>query len=141
MRRRRILVSIVASAVVLAACGSGSATPSPEPSPSAAAVTASPAPPPSPSQPAESVATTTTMRAACEGVSLRKKASTEAPVIVRLAAGTKVRVVEIVKGDAYTAGACGSDGNTWLKIDRVAGKKAKAQYGVKYVYAAAGLFK
>jgi uncharacterized protein YgiM (DUF1202 family) len=142
MHRRLAIVSLVAVALVLAACGSGSATPSPEPSPSAATVaTAPPASLASPSQPVASGAPTTTMRAACDGVSLRRKPTTDATVVVRLAAGTKVRVADTVKGDAYTAGNCGKGGDTWLKIDRVAGKGVKSQYGVKYVYAAAGFFK
>jgi hypothetical protein len=49
-------------------------------------------------------------------------------------------VVATVTGTAYTAGSCGTSGDTWLKIDAVAGKTAKSAYGVDFVYAAEGFF-
>jgi len=57
-----------------------------------------------------------------------------------ITSGTAVHFVATVTGTAYTAGACGNSGNTWLKIDKVGGKSAQSAYGVKYVYAAQGFF-
>ncbi len=61
-------------------------------------------------------------------------------MIVRAKAGTKVRVVETVPGDAYEAGSCGTAGDTWLKVDRVGGKSIKTVYGVPFGFVAAGFF-
>ena len=44
-------------------------------------------------------------------------------------------------GDAYTAGNCGSAGDSWLKIDQVGGKGVEALYSVEFAYAAAGFFR
>ena len=74
------------------------------------------------------------------GVALRKEPSTDGEVIVRAKAGTKVRVIDTVSGDQYEAGGCGTAGDTWLKVDRIAGKSIKAQYGVPYGFVAAGFF-
>ena len=78
--------------------------------------------------------------AKCAGVALRKEASTDGEVIVRAKAGTKVRVVETVTGDAYEAGSCGTAGDTWLKVDRVGGKSIQTVYGVPFGFVAAGFF-
>jgi hypothetical protein len=87
------------------------------------------------------VAEPTTMSATCNAVGLRKLASSKGALIARIGAGASVRVVEVVPGDAYKAGNCGSDGDTWLKIDQVDGKGVKTLYGVAFAYAAAGFFK
>ena len=141
---RRLLVVGFAT-IVIAACGSGSSTASPGASPSDAPIvtptetpteTVSEAPIVEPT-PAE----VTTTTAACKAVGIRKLPSSSGALIVRVAAGTEVRVVETVVGDAYKAGNCGTAGDTWLKIDQVGGKGVKALYGVTFAYAAAGFFK
>jgi hypothetical protein len=139
MLRRLLVVGF--AAIVIAACGSGSSTPSPEMLPSDAPIvtpteTVTEAPIVEPT-PAEVTSTT----AACKAVGIRKLPSSSGALIVRVAAGTEVRVVETVVGDAYKAGNCGTAGDTWLKIDQVGGKGVKALYGVKFAYAAAGFFK
>ena len=87
-----------------------------------------------------SAAANTTAAALCGGVALRKDPKTDGEVLVRAKAGTKVRVVEVVKGDAYEAGSCGVSGDSWLKVDRIGGKSIKVQYGVPFGYVAAGFF-
>jgi hypothetical protein len=81
------------------------------------------------------------MTAACNAVALRKLPSSKGALVIRVVGGTPVRVAEIVNGDPYAAGNCGIAGDTWLKIDQVDGKDAKALYGAPVVYAAAGFFK
>ena len=141
---RRLLVASFA-VVVIAGCGSGSPTASPAASGSASAAASTTKPPAASSEastPAlDTVPPTTTMSTACAAVGIRKLPSSKGALIVRLAAGTAVQVVEVVPGDAYKAGKCGTDGDTWLKIDQVGGKGVKALYGVPFAYAAAGFFK
>jgi len=147
--RRLVTTGITASLllVLLAGCGSSSASPSGSASASAAgtpAVTEAPIVPTSPAPTASgsvsSAPPNAVQVAACAGVGVRKgPASTEA-LVVRLPAGTKVRVVETVAGQAYTAGTCGTSGDQWLKIDRINGKSVKATYGVPFGYVAAGYF-
>ncbi len=139
MLRRLLVVGFIALAI--AACGSDSATESPEAAPSDAPVvtpTETPTDAPiddlTPGEP-------TTTTAACNAVGVRKKASTDGALIVRVGAGTEVRVVETVVGDAYTAGNCGAAGDAWLKIDQVGGKDVQALYKVEFAYAAAGFFR
>ena len=148
---RRMAVGSVAAALlvmVLAGCGGSSASPSASAAASAAAgespaVTEAPvgsgAAATTP-QPASSTAGTTSMVALCAGVGVRKGPTTGDKVLVRLAKGVKVRVVESVTGDPYTAGACGAAGDDWVKIDRINGKSVKTLYGVSYGYAAGGFF-
>jgi len=143
---RRLLVASFA-AVVIAGCGSGSPSASPSASASAsastpAAATAAPtvAPTVEPSVEVTPIQPTT-MSAACNAVGLRKLPSSKGALIVRIGAGTVVRVAEVVPGDAYKTGTCGSDGDTWLKIDQVGGKSVMALYGVAFAYTAAGFFK
>jgi hypothetical protein len=143
---RRLLVASFA-VVVIAGCGSGSPTGTPAssstPAPaSAGAATSAPVITPTEAPPAEATpAEATTMSAACSAVGIRKQPSSKGGLVVRIAADTPVRVVEVVSGEAYKAGTCGTDGNTWLKIDQVNGKSMKAKYGVAFGYAAAGFFK
>ena len=145
MHRRLILVGVLA--MVLSACGGSSASPSASSaaseSPSAAASgTAAPVasnPPstePTASQPVDTSSATTI----CGAVVLRKQPSSSGAKVKVLPTGTVVHVVATVTGTAYTAGACGTSGSDWLKIDQVGGKSAKAAYGVQFVYAAAGFF-
>lgn len=136
---RRLLATAFAAAVI-AGCGSGSPTASPAVSPAVtppAAPTAASTEAP-PSEPG--VIAPTTMSAACTAVGVRKLPSSTGTLIVRLAAGTRVRVVEVVPGDPYEAGRCGTGGDTWLKIDQVGGKDVETVYGVAVAYAAAGFF-
>ena len=141
---RRLLVASFA-VVVIAGCGSGGPTASPAASGSASAAASTTKPAAASSEastPAlDTVPPTTTMSTACAAVGIRKLPSSKGALIVRLAAGTAVQVVEVVPGDAYKAGKCGIDGDTWLKIDQVGGKGVKALYGVPFAYAAAGFFK
>ncbi len=145
MMRRMTVASFAATLIVtiLAGCGGSEASPSP----SAAAASEAPATvapatmAPATEAPA-SAATDGTMNlvAACGAVGVRKGPATTDAVLVRLPKGAKVRVVETVTGDPYTAGACGASGDDWLKIDRVNGKSVKSLYGVSFGYAAGGFF-
>lgn len=145
MMRRMVVGGVTAAMllVLLGACGGS------EPSPSAEAEAATEAPIDSPvpqieEPPAEPEATaapeTVRMAAMCAGVGVREGPSKDDKVLVRVNKGTKVRVVETVTGDAYEAGACGTSGDEWLKIDRIGGKSIEALYGVPYGYAAGGFF-
>ena len=146
MDRHRVVTAVATALLVVsvAACGGSSASPSigasvapseapvPTGAPSAAApsdVPASPTPAPR-----------TTATALCPGVAMRKQPKADADVLVRAKAGQKVRIVEVVMGDAYTAGSCGMSGNSWLKVDRIGGKSVKTLYGVPFGYVAAGFF-
>jgi SpoIID/LytB domain protein len=83
-----------------------------------------------------------TMVAACDGVSLRTGAKTSATRKTTIAAGTPVRAVASVDGGSYSATCGGSvSGSKWFKIDAVNGKTVLSLYGVSYVYAATKLFK
>jgi len=142
--------SVAAALIVLVAAGCGGSEASP--SPSAVATEEAPAPteapvvteaPPSAEATEEAPATSGTVRltARCAGVAVRKDPATDGDLVVRLAKGTKVRVVETVTGDPYEAGSCGSSGDDWVKIDRINGKSIKTLYGVSFGYAAGGFFK
>jgi hypothetical protein len=143
MLRRLLVVGF--TTIVIAGCGSGSATTAPAASPVASP---SDAPIVTPTEttteapivePTPADATTTT--AACNAVGIRKLPSSSGALIVRVAAGTEVRVVETVVGDAYKVGNCGTAGETWLKIDQVGGEGVQDLYGVTFAYAAAGFFR
>jgi len=147
--RRLITTGITASLllVLLTGCGSSSASPSASSSvaPGAtAAVTEAPIVPTSPaptaSESVNSAPPSAVRVAACPGVGVRKGPGSTEALVVRLAAGAKVRVVESVTGQAYTAGTCGTSGDQWLKIDRINGKSIKTKYGVPFGYVAAGFF-
>jgi hypothetical protein len=147
MRRRLILVGILA--LTLAACGDSSSTPSPSASDQGSAAPSSEASSSAgpldslqpTSEPATAApATGSTATAICDAISLRKSASGSASRVKSINSGTAVHVVATVKGSSYSAGSCGVSGNSWLKIDKVGGKSAKSAYGVTYVYAAAGFF-
>jgi hypothetical protein len=150
MRRRMVLVGVLA--MTLAACGGSSGSPSPSASDagSSAAASGSPSALPgsspsssaganaaSPSAVAPAAGTST---AVCDGISLRKSPASTAAKVKAINSGTSVHVAARVTGTAYTVGACGTSGSEWLKIDKVGGKTAKSLYGVTYVYAAAGFF-
>jgi hypothetical protein len=137
---RRVLVGGLL-AVSVAACGGSSPTPSPEavsPVPTVAPIVTPSAEPSS--DPVESAAVATTAKAACAGVGLRKGAATTTTLVGRIGIGTKVRIAETVVGETYEAGACGTGGDAWHKIDRVGGKSVKSLYGVQFVYSAAGFY-
>jgi hypothetical protein len=145
---RRLTLAGISAALVLviaAGCGGGSATPSPsqvaetdapiatdEPVVESQAPEATDAPTAAP--------TGTIYHAVCGQVALREGPAVDDGLVVRVTKGTKVRVVEIVSGDAYEGGSCGESGDQWLKISKVAGKSVQTQYDVDAVYAAAGFF-
>ena len=144
--RHRVAAAVTAAflLVVLAGCGGSAATPSPQASEAASLApvpTDGPSAVPSDAVPSASAAPHTTASALCAGVAIRKQAKTNGDVIVRVKAGAKVRVVEVVIGDAYTAGSCGMSGDSWLKVDRIGGKSIKTLYGVPFGYVAAGFFR
>lgn len=139
MLRRLIVVGF--AAVVIAGCGSGSPTAVPSASPGGVPTTAPTSVPTEAPIVEPTAATQTTMTAICNAVGVRKQASSNGALIVRIGLGAEVRVVEVVPGDAYEVGACGSAGDIWLKIDQIAGKSVKTLYGVSFAYTAAGFFK
>ncbi len=144
MLRRLLAASLVLAGVVsLAACGGSSPT-EPPASPSAApsaspAVSAEPSSQPS-AAPTPADALPSTVVAMCNGVALRTTASTSGNLVARVSTGVKVRAAEVVTGDPYAVGACGTAGDTWYRITRVGGKTVKSLYGVSPVYAASGFF-
>ncbi len=143
LRRLPAVTLVLAGVLSLAACGGSSSTEPPS-SPSAApsqssAMSAEPSSPPS-AVPTTADALPRTVVAACNGVALRTSASTTGRLIARISTGVSVRAVELVTGDSYTTGACGTAGDSWYRIRRVGGKTVKSLYGVTDVYAAAGFF-
>ncbi len=149
MRRTAGLATTTAMLLVLlAGCGGSDASPSPSVEASASEPAAT-EPAPTQSQPAASDPVATdppaagpvTMKAACASVRARTAPAPSGKLVVVLAKGTKVRVVEMVTGDSYTAGSCGTSGDAWAKIDRVNGKAVKKAYGVDFAYVAAGFLK
>lgn len=148
MRGRLILVGVLAFA--LGACGGSSGSPSPSSSAGASASTSAGASASSPQSSSSAAQTSNpsaslpeaggTSTAICDGISLRKQPAATAAKVKAINSGTAVHVVATVEGAAYTAGACGTSGSTWLQIDTVGGKSVKATYGVNVVYAAAGFF-
>jgi hypothetical protein len=144
---RRLTLTACSAAlllVVVAACGGGSASPSPSEAAETEAPIVTEAPVESSPEPAveESAApsTGTNMYAACGNVAVRMGPAADEGLVVRIAKGTKVRVVETVTGASYDAGTCGESGDQWLKISRIAGKSVMKQYDVEFAYAAAGFF-
>jgi hypothetical protein len=73
-------------------------------------------------------------------VSLRRSPATTGELVGRAYRGTRIRIVETVTGEAYTAANCGTSGDSWHRIDRVGGKSVKSLYGVQSVYSAAGFY-
>lgn len=139
MLRRLIVVGF--AIVVIAGCGSGSPTGAPS---SSAAVVPTTAPTTAPTEEPvvePTAAPQTTMTAICNAIGVRKLPSSTGALIVRIGLGAEIRVVEVLPGDPYEAGACGSAGDVWLKIDQVGGKSVKTLYGVSSAYTAAGFFK
>jgi hypothetical protein len=142
--RHRVAAVVVAGLLLttVGACGGSAASPpSASPSPTEAPVPTAAPSETSSQAPSATPALRTTATARCGGVALRKEAKTDAEVIVRAKAGTKVRVVEVVVGEPYVGGSCGESGDSWLKVDRVGGKPIKSQYGVPFGFVAAGFFK
>ena len=147
MDRHRVAAAVASAVLVvaLAGCGGSSASPSPGPT---GAPTDEPVPSDAPRSAAPSdaaaspiPAANTTATALCAGVGVRKTPASDGSVLVRVKAGTKVRVAAVVMGDAYTAGSCGVSGNSWLKVDRIGGKSVKTLDGVPFGDAAAGFFR
>ncbi len=143
LRRLPAVTLVLVGVMSLAACGGSSPT-EPPASPSSAP-SASPAVSPQASSqpstaPTPADALPKTVVAMCNGVALRTSASTSGNLVARVSTGVNVRAVEIVTGDSYTTGSCGTAGDTWYRIRRVGGKTVKSLYGVTDVYAAAGFF-
>jgi len=139
MLRRVLAVSLVV--VSLAACGGSTATETPSEAPVTAAPVATQAPSPEPSSgPAVDSSLPRNVVAQCNGIALRSDPSTSGSLLARVSTGVKVRATELVAGDGYTTGACGTSGDTWYKITKVGGKTVKSLYGVTPVYAASGFF-
>lgn len=140
--------SVAAALIVLvvAGCGGSEASPAASAAATQAAPVATEAPLPTEAptvEATEAPATTGTVRltALCAGVGVRKDPAPDGELIVRVARGATVRVVETVTGDPYEAGSCGESGDDWLKIDRINGKSVQTLYGVPFGYAAGGFFK
>jgi len=145
MMRRMVVGGVTAAMllVLLGACGGSEASPSAEAEAATEAPIDSPGPQvqePAAEPEATAAPETVRMAAMCAGIGVREGPSKDDKVLVRVNKGTKVRVVETVTGDAYEAGACGTSGDEWLKIDRIGGKSIEALYGVPYGYAAGGFF-
>jgi uncharacterized protein YgiM (DUF1202 family) len=146
MRRLTLAGISAALIIVLAGCGGGSASPSASDTateaPSSAEVTEAPIETTGEATPDATAAPATgeVLYAACANVAVRKGPAADKKLVVRLAKGSKVRVVDTVSGTAYKTGSCGDSGDTWVKISRISGKSVQDKYGVEFVYAAAGLF-
>jgi predicted small lipoprotein YifL len=140
MLRRVLALSLVLAS--LAACGGSSPTEAPSEAPvTSAPVEATVAPSEAPSSaPVVDDSLPRTVVAQCTGVGLRADPSTSGSLVARVSTGVKVRATELVSGSAYTAGTCGTAGDTWYRITKVGGKTVKSLYGVTPVYAASGFF-
>lgn len=138
MLRRVLIVSLLALGVV----GCGGSSPTETPSTTTGPSTA-PADSVAPSEaPAESVEPAAmTLSAACDAIGIRKTASTTGALVTRISRGSTIHAVEMVNGDSYTVGACGTSGDTWYQIDEIDGTSVQSSYGVDFVYSAAGLYK
>ncbi|MBA2373897.1 MAG: SH3 domain-containing protein, partial [Chloroflexi bacterium] len=79
---------------------------------------------------------------ACSAVNVRTGASTSATRLTSLGAGVKVTVVARVTGLRWRASCAGKDvsGTAWYRISAIGGTSVASRYGVRYVYAAGGLF-
>ena len=136
MLRRVLVVCILALGLV--ACGGSSPTDAPVTTPPTPEPTLTPTVAPSDSPSTSGVGETQT--AACDAIGVRKSPSTDGTLVARAYKGATVHVAEVVTGDSYTVGACGSSGDTWLKIDEVNGKAILSLYGIEFAYTAAGLY-
>ena len=143
---RRIMVGGLAATLalaVLAGCGGPETSPSPSASSPAnpPAATTAPVPTEAPTvAPEPTPAAAVRLLAICAGVAIRSGPTMTDEVFVRAVKLTKVRVAGTVTGDPYEAGACGTSGADWIKIDRINGSSVKKLYGVKYAYSAAGFW-
>ena len=138
---RRVL-AVILVLVSLAACGGSSATETPSEAPVSVAPSVSQAPstaPTAPPAPSESFPRTVT--AQCSGIALRADPSVTGSLVARVSTGAKLRAAELVTGGSYTAGSCGTGGDTWYRISKVGSKTVKSLYGATDVYTAAGFFK
>jgi hypothetical protein len=134
MLRRMLAIGLIALSVV--ACGGSTATPSPS-----AAASVAPTLTPTLTPTEQPTTAPTTMTAICNAIGVRKTPSTTGGLVARVNNGATVHAVNTVTGDAYTVGACGTGGTTWLEIDEINGKTVQSMYGVPSVYSAAGLFR
>ena len=136
MLRRVLVVCILA--LGLMGCGGSSPTDAPVTTPPSAEPTLTPTLAPSEGSSTSDVAGTQT--AVCDAIGVRKSPSTDGILVARVYKGATVHVVGVVTGDPYTVGACGSSGDTWLKIDEINGKTIDSLYGIELGYTAAGLY-
>lgn len=143
---RRIIAGGLATTLalaVLAGCGGPEASPSASassPTDPPAATTA-PVPTEAPTvAPEPTPATAVRMLAICAGVAIRTGPTMTDEILVRAVKLTKVRIAGTVTGDPYEAGACGTSGADWIRIDRINGTSVKKLYGIKYAYSAAGFW-
>jgi lysozyme len=93
--------------------------------------------------PGQAFAATATRYAACDGVALRVYAGTTGNLEGRINEGARITIVATVTGGGWR-GTCDSStttGSRWYRISAVNGKSVSSLYGVRYVYAATGLFR
>jgi hypothetical protein len=136
MLRRVLVVSLLALGVV--GCGGSSPTEVP-PTPTAAASVPVESAAPSEAPSVEPAATT--LAATCDSIGIRKTPSTTGELVTRISRGATIHVVQMVTGDSYTVGGCGTSGDTWYELDQINDKSVQSLYGVEVLYSAAGVYK
>ena len=85
----------------------------------------------------------TSAKTAMCSANLRTIATTSGRVRATIKKGTKVSVVATVTGGSWRTTCAGKPvhGRSWLRISAINGRSVRSIFGVKYMYAAAGLFK
>ena len=80
--------------------------------------------------------------AACDGVALRSRASTDSTRLAVLPEDAKVYAIARVDGGDWqtTCDGAAKTGDSWFRITYVRGETTSARYGLTYVYAATSLF-
>lgn len=137
MLRRVLVIGLLALGVV----GCGGSSPTEAPATPTAAPSTAPVESAAPSEAASTEPAAMTLSAACDAIGVRKTASTTGALVTRISRGSTIHAVEMVTGDSYTVGVCGTSGDTWYQIDEIDGKTVMSLYGVEFAYSAAGLFK
>jgi hypothetical protein len=94
------------------------------------------------SMPGEVLGATSAKTAMCSA-NLRTIATTSGRVRATIKKGTKVSVVATVTGGSWRTTCAGKPvhGRSWLRISAINGRSVRSIFGVRYMYAAAGLFK
>jgi hypothetical protein len=87
-------------------------------------------------------AASSTRIARCDDINLRTGTSTNRRAVTQIDAGARVTVVATVTGNSWRAICAGKKvyAKTWYKISAIGGRSVSSRYGVKYLYAATGLF-